>query len=273
MGIMTKHRKSLSRPPKKTGKSSGNSGKQGNSWLYGGHAVIAALANPARQLRRLVLSLDAEETYGDRIDRALATGGHRLNDKNILQKQEIEALLPAGAVHQGIALLADPLADLDIEDIIGQTAGQPQATVIILDQATDPHNIGAILRSAAAFGAAAVIVPDRHSPEITGVMAKSASGALERVALVRVGNLARTMELLKKAEFWCIGLDGSAGQSLAETDLAGRVVLVLGAEGSGLRRLTLENCDILARVPINDAVESLNLSNAAAIALYERNRK
>jgi 23S rRNA (guanosine2251-2'-O)-methyltransferase len=171
-----------------------------------------------------------------------------------------------------VALLADPAPKLNLADVIKATANDERACVVILDQATDPHNIGAVARSSAAFGASAVIVPDRHSPEVTGALAKAASGALELVPLVRVGNLVQAMGTLKKAGFWCIGLDGDARQSLAETDLGGKVALVLGAEGPGLRRLTKETCDLLVRVPIIESAESLNLSNAAAVALYERAR-
>jgi 23S rRNA (guanosine2251-2'-O)-methyltransferase len=189
----------------------------------------------------------------------------------IVDRREIERLLPAGAVHQGVALLADPPPEPDIEDVL--SAAADRATLVVLDQATDPRNIGAVLRAAAAFDAAAVIMPERHAPGSTGVLAKAASGALETVPLVRVTNLARALERLKEAGFWCVGLDGDGTVTIAEADLAGRLALVLGAEGAGLRRLTREHCDLVVRIPISQRIESLNLATAAAIALYEVARR
>ena len=240
--------------------------------LYGKHAVLSALANPQRRIRRLLLTLESRDSLQGEIERALSNGGHSNIEILAFDKRDIEDRLPSGAVHQGIALEAEAPQSLHIEDVINQTKEDAKATIVILDQATDPHNIGAILRSAAAFGAAAVVIQNRNSPIITGTMAKAASGALEHVALVRTTNLVRAMDKLKEAEYWCIGLDGMATQTLAESRLSGRVALVLGAEGAGLRRLTRENCDLLVKVPMSDAVESLNLSNAAAIALYEKAR-
>lgn len=240
--------------------------------IYGKHAVFSALANPHRHIRRLVLTQEARDSQQDDIKDAIDAGEHGNIEILCLDKRSLEDRLPPGAVHQGIALEAEPLPTLHIEDIINQCDNDPKAAIVILDQATDPHNIGAILRSAAAFGAAAVVVQERNAPDITGTMAKAASGAMERVALVRTTNLSRAMEKAKAAGFWCIGLDGLATQTLAQTDLRGRVALVLGAEGSGLRRLTRENCDLLVKIPMTGAVESLNLSNAAAIALYEKAR-
>jgi len=225
-------------------------------WLYGTHAVTAALANPERRIRRLVATAE--------VARTLPAGSLSAEP---LTRPEIDRLLPAGAVHQGLAAQVEPLPGWGIEDV--GRAAPARAVVVVLDQVSDPHNVGAILRSAAAFGALAVVVPDRHAPEETGALAKSASGALERMPLVRVTNLARALEILKGDGFWIAGLAADAPVTLAEAGLSGRVALVLGAEGEGLRRLTRTHCDHLVRLPISSAVESLNVSNAAAVALYE----
>jgi 23S rRNA (guanosine2251-2'-O)-methyltransferase len=181
---------------------------------------------------------------------------------------EIERLLPRGAVHQGVALLADPLPGLDLEEAAAPSG--ESALVVVLDRVTDPHNVGAIVRSAAAFGALAVVLTDRHAPAATGTLAKAASGAIEHVPIVRVPNLARALRQLGDLGYWRIGLDAGAALTLAAAVKGQRrIALVLGAEGGGMRRLTGELCDAHARLPIGQAVESLNVSNAAAVALYE----
>ncbi|MDB5411033.1 MAG: rRNA methylase [Rhodospirillales bacterium] len=246
-------------------------------WVYGNHATAAAIANPRRRIRRLVALADAAAA----LNATLAQAQARLPIgplPEIVSREILEALLPPGAVHQGVALAAAPLPAGDIEDVIaalaepGTEPGAATQIVVLLDQVTDPHNIGAVLRSAAAFGAVALVLPEHGAPEPTGTLAKAASGALELVPLVRVVNLARTLDRLKEAGFWCIGLDEAAPQTLAESRLTGRVALVLGAEGEGMRRLTRERCDILVRLPTRGALASLNVSNAAAIALYELTR-
>jgi 23S rRNA (guanosine2251-2'-O)-methyltransferase len=188
----------------------------------------------------------------------------------IISRRDLEELLPPGAVHQGVALETAPLGGADLGAITD--IAPDNALVVLLDQASDPRNIGAVMRSAAAFGAAAMILPDRHTPEATGVLAKAASGALERLPLVRVTNIARTLAQLKDADFWCIGLDGDADSPLNTAARPGRVALVIGSEGRGLRRLTAEKCDALAAIPMRAEAGSLNLSAAAAIALYELRR-
>ena len=196
-------------------------------------------------------------------------------DVDIVGRDDIERLLPMGAVHQGAALMADPLPAVALdtacrEPLAPDTAGLD--AVVVLDQPSDPQNVGAVLRSAAAFGARAVIVPDRHAPEVTPAMAKAASGAVDRLPLVRVVNLARALGELKEWGFWCIGFDADGGAPLWQADLKGRVALVMGSEGDGLRRLTRETCDLLAAIPLIPGSDSINLSAATAIALYETAR-
>ncbi len=242
------------------------------AWLYGRHAVEAALANPARRCRRLIALRETAPEAEALLRRARARPPRA--GVEVVERRTLEALLPHGAVHQGLALAAEPLPAGDLEAILDAdaTPGAPQI-VVALDQVTDPHNVGAILRSAAAFGALAVIVPEHGAPAVTGALAKAASGALEEVPLLRVANLARALEKLKEAGFWSLGLDEHADRTIAALDLPDRVVLVLGAEGSGLRRLTREHCDFLARLPTRSAMASLNVSNAAAVALYALTRR
>jgi 23S rRNA (guanosine2251-2'-O)-methyltransferase len=225
--------------------------------------VLAAFANPDRKLLRLVATAEVAAELAARPE---------LTDTprpQIFEREALERLLPAGAVHQGLALQAKPLRPVAVEDIVERTEARQNAVVVVLDQVSDPHNVGAVLRSAAAFGAAAVIVPERHAPEISGALAKAASGAVEHVPMVRVVNLVRTLGQLKAAGYWIVGLAGEAERTLASHRLTGRIALVLGAEGDGMRRLTRENCDLTARLPTGGPVASLNVSNAAAAALYE----
>lgn len=235
----------------------------GTYWLYGSHAVRAALANPRRRLKRLLVAASdpAEEPAVPAADLPVPPES--------VERTEITRLLPDGAVHQGVAALVHPLPPVHIEDICDRATTLERATVVVLDQVTDPHNVGAILRSAAAFGALAVVLTERNAPPETGALAKSASGALEHVSLVRVGNLVRALDLFKGAGFWCAGLAAEGSQTLAEAKLSGRVALVLGSEGEGLRRLTRERCDLLVRLPTHGPIGHLNVSNAAAISLYE----
>jgi 23S rRNA (guanosine2251-2'-O)-methyltransferase len=227
-------------------------------WLYGRHPVLAALANPERRIERLLATKEAADRHA-----AEFTG----KSPQIVSREELAQCLPAGAVHQGMAALAAPLEEPLLEDVLARCA--EDALVLALDQVTDPHNVGAILRSAAAFGLAGVIVTERHAPADTGVLAKAASGGLELVPLVRAVNLARTLEQLKKAGFWLYGLDERGDAPIGALDLRGRVCIVLGAEGEGLRRLTGEKCDRLVIIPTMGGLSALNVSNAAAIAAYE----
>lgn len=229
----------------------------GHVRLWGRHAVEAALRNPARQHRKLwatregVASLDGELPPDFPVEYA--------------DVQDLARLVARDAPHQGLVLECEPLADLHLANVLDGAAGRP---LVVLDQVTDPHNVGAILRSAAAFGAGAIVTQDRHAPPEGGVLAKAASGALEIVPWVRVVNLARALEEIAEAGYWRIGLAGEADAEFAGTLPAGPVALVLGAEGEGLRQNIAAHCDSLARLPMTGAIESLNVSNAAAIALY-----
>jgi len=229
-------------------------------YLFGKHAVLAALSNPTRKCHRVLLTAQAKKEMGE-------FGKIPLS---IVEASHLQSLLPQGAVHQGIALDTLPLEQPSIHDLLADEPGQP---VVVLDQVTDPHNVGAILRSAAAFNAAAVIVTDRHAPQESGVMAKAASGAMEVVPLIAVINLSQAMDALKKAGYWIAGLDGEAKQTIDEARLDAKTALVLGAEGEGMRRLTAERCDFLVKLPMSERMESLNVSNAAAVALYELYRR
>ena len=249
----------------------GAGGGDSAQWLWGTHPVLAALANPERRCRRLLATGEVLRSHGAAIARLAQA--RPLPQAETIERADLDILLPLGAVHQGLALAADPLPELQIVDLLDAARGRDSAQLVVLDQVTDPHNAGAVLRSAAAFGALGVVVQDRHAPEQTGTLAKAASGALERVPLVRVTNLVRALEELKSGGFWIAGLAGEAGQTLAAAGLSGKIALVLGSEGDGLRRLTLDHCDHLVRLPQTDQVESLNVSNAAAVALYELVRR
>lgn len=248
------------RSKKHTGRR-GDSERRTSGWLYGHHAVMAALANPDRRAARLVIVAKTQDLP--------PTSGI---EPEHLSREALEALLPPGAVHQGIALQADPLPDWPIEEICDRAEVRETALVVVLDQVTDPHNIGAVLRSAAVFGALSVVIQDRNAPEATGAMAKAASGALETVPLVRVTNLVRALDKLKMAGFWCVGLDADASVALSALQPTAKRVLILGAEGVGMRRLTRETCDELARIDGRGSISSLNVSNAAAVALYALSR-
>ncbi len=247
----------------------GGGGREDGHWLYGRHAVLAALANPFREVRQIMLTRDAQVRFGDELQQALSGRAGGSVGPQIVDRGDIETVL-GSAVHQGIAALVAPLPDQDLSDVLPDD--DSDAVVLVLDQVTDPHNVGAILRSAEAFGAKAVVVTERHAPEETGTLAKAASGALERVPLIRIINLAREIDYLKSRGFWILGMAGEATQTLAESKPGSRIALVLGAEGEGLRRLTREHCDLLVRLPMAGAMPSLNVSNASAVALYELNR-
>ena len=245
---------------------------QRERWLYGRHAVAAALANPERRWRRLAALAAQEEDARALIAGARAARRGDGEPLRVLDRQGLAAMLPDDAVHQGLALDVEPLEPPELDDILRAAALATRSVIVVLDQVSDPHNVGAILRAAAAFGARAVLVAAHGAAPPTGALAKAASGALELVPLVPAVNLARALGRLKEAGFWCCGLDERATQPLAELDLGARVALVLGAEGDGLRRLVREGCDYLARLPTSATMPSLNVSTAAAVALYELGR-
>jgi 23S rRNA (guanosine2251-2'-O)-methyltransferase len=223
--------------------------------LYGWHTVTAALANPQRRIRKLLLTENAARRLADdKIDTRVTP--------EIVRPGLIDARLGPDAVHQGLLAEADPLDSPDIGDL------PQEGIVLVLDQITDPHNVGAILRSAAAFAVKAIVTTSRHSPEATGVLAKSASGALELVPLVTVPNLARALNQLNDQGFMTVGLDSEGSEDLGAMILRQPLALVLGAEGKGLRQLTRETCSAVARLDMPGEIKSLNVSNAAALALY-----
>jgi 23S rRNA (guanosine2251-2'-O)-methyltransferase len=240
----------------KGGRGSGRA-SNGQVRLWGRHAVEAALKNPERQHRKLwatpegLESLDGELPADFPIEHA--------------QAADLARLVAKDAPHQGLVLECAALEDVFLDEV---ALGEADRPIVVLDQVTDPHNVGAILRSAAAFGAAAIVTQDRHAPPEGGVLAKAASGALETVPWVRVVNLARALEELAEAGYWRIGMAGEAEAVLADILPTGPVAIVLGAEGEGLRHNIAAHCDVLAKLPIASVIESLNVSNAAAIALY-----
>jgi len=249
--------------------------RDSGSWIYGRHAVHAALQNPARRFHRLIATAELAADAQTWLAAAEARPIGEL-DIETLDRGRIAALLPEGAVHQGLALQVEPLPPVFLEDVLAEippAEAAGAAVVVVLDQVSDPQNVGAVLRSAAAFGARALVLPEHGTPPSTAALAKAASGALEQVPLVRVTNLARALDKLKDAGFWCVGLEETGERLLGELDLSGRVALVLGAEGEGLRRLTRERCDFMARLPTRDPLASLNVSSAAAVALYEVARR
>jgi len=240
----------------KGGRGSGKA-TSGHVRLWGRHPVEAALKNPERQHRKLWATREGIESLDGELPSDFPVEYADVSD--------LARLVARDAPHQGLVLECEPLDTVFLDQILSGEASKP---VLLLDQVTDPHNVGAILRSAAAFGAAGVVTQDRHTPAESGVLAKSASGALETVPWVRVVNLARALDEIAEAGYWRIGLAGEAESTLADTMTTGPIAMVLGAEGEGMRQNIASHCDALARLPIGSAIESLNVSNAAAISLY-----
>ena len=231
--------------------------------IYGRHPVELALKNKNRRILEIYCLRDVSTNF--KIPASIPT--------RCVDKAYLESLVGREAVHQGIVAKCAPLQQLSLETWLKTLDTDKPVAVMILDQITDPHNIGAILRSSVAFDAKAVILPEACAPDENGTLAKSACGALELIPFIRVSNLSRAMDLLKKQEFWCIGLDGYADQSITTTKLPRKCAFIMGSEGDGMRRLTQQNCDYCVKLPMNPAIESLNVSNAAALTLYEFRRQ
>jgi 23S rRNA (guanosine2251-2'-O)-methyltransferase len=239
----------------KRGRNQQSSGNAQRPRFWGRHAIEAALANPERVVRKLWATRAAADQLDLPKDLTLV----------LADAADLGRMVPHDAPHQGLVAEVDPLEEVWLSDVLADAGDRP---IVVLDQVTDPHNVGAVLRSAAAFDAAAIVTQDRHAPPEGGALAKAASGALELVPWARVVNLSRALEELAEGGYWRIGLAGETRTTLDEALGPKRVALVLGAEGEGLRHNVAQHCDVLARLPISDRVESLNISNAAAIALY-----
>lgn len=223
--------------------------------FWGRHAIAAALKNPNRNVKKISGTRDAVASLDLPSDIPVV----------YCDVADLGRMVPRDAPHQGMVADVDPLTDIWLADIMDKGSDRP---LLLLDQVTDPHNVGAILRSAAAFNAAAIITQDRHAPPESGVLAKSASGALELVPWIRVVNLSRALDEIADAGYWRIGMDGEADDMLGTAMGSGKIALVMGAEGEGLRQNVAAHCDVLAKLPMHPKMESLNVSNAAAIALY-----
>jgi len=234
-----------------------------SEWLWGIHAVREAWLNPNRQIHSLLIT-DKNHKIVD--EWGVAQGLRRPSPDNV-DRDIISRRLPVGAVHQGIAIQCAPLEEMFLSDIIIKSKTAETMTIVMLDQVTDPHNVGAILRSACAFGVSAIIVQSRHAPEATGVMAKAACGALEYVPIIREVNLSRAIEALQDDFFNVVGLD-EAGEDISKIKKSEKTCLVMGAEGPGMRQKVKETCTSLLRLPTNGPVATLNVSNATAVALY-----
>ncbi len=247
-------------------KSSPTKNQPDRLWLYGRHAVARAVQNPARKIRRLAATKNAQDWLRDQVGEK----AYSLFDIEDLKPAAIDRLLPAGAVHQGLALYTDPLPRARLRD---HCHPDNPAPLVVLDQITDPQNIGAIFRTTAAFGAQAVIFQERRTPPLAGALAKAAAGAIEAVPAISVVNIARALEALNEMGFRTVGLAGEGESKLPDIPRDQPLALVMGAEGAGLRQLVRKTCLMLAHIPIQADMESLNVSNATAIALYEATRK
>lgn len=238
-------------------------------YLYGRHPVSAAISNPRRQIQTLYTT---KENFAELSELC------RQNNRNtslikVVNRKEIDKLLPLDAVHQGFAAAVKELDSYSLEEICALADEQTDCHILILDQVTDPQNIGAIIRSCVAFDTLALVVQDKNSPTESGAMAKASAGMIEHLPIVRATNLARAIDILKKAGFWVIGMDGYATTTIDKMNSSGKIAVIMGSEGKGMRRLIEESCDSTVRLPISEKVESLNVATAAAITLYELNKR
>jgi len=239
-----------------------------NIILYGKHAVLAAIANPRRKISKIVCT---KENF-PLIREACAKNKTEESIIRTVERRDIDKMLQKDAVHQGMAVFCSKSEEYSLEEICDNLQHKQKATVMILDQVTDPQNVGTIIRSCVAFGCDALIMQDRNSPQETGAVAKAAVGTMELLPIVRVTNLSRAIEKLKDCGFWAVGMDGYATQYVDSLDKNTKLAVVMGSEGKGMRRLVEEACDISVKIPMSDNVESLNVATAASIVLYELNK-
>lgn len=242
---------------------------KGSLLLYGRHPVFAAIANPSRQ----ILKIYATAENAPELKKHLTASQKNNTPLQIVDRKDIDKMLPREAVHQGYAAQCRELEDYSVEDICALADQRPDCHILVLDQVTDPQNIGAIIRSCVAFNTLALVMQDKNAPQETGAMAKASAGMIELLPICRVTNLSRTLNQLKEAGFWILGMDGYAQTTIDQINKAGKTAIVMGSEGRGMRRLVEESCDASVKLPISPEVESLNVSTAAAIALYEINRR
>jgi 23S rRNA (guanosine2251-2'-O)-methyltransferase len=255
------------RPDPRPEKRQNNNVVKPRATLFGLHAVEAAILNPTRHMHAIYCTDSTENTAYEWVERARLNGIKR-PEPILLEKQAFDRLLPKDTVHQGIGMDAVPLSEVFLPDILNITVHKEKSVILLLDQVTDPHNMGAILRSACAFGADAVVVQSRHAPELNGIVAKTACGAVEHLAVVYETNLARSIQTLQEHGYFALALDERGEKTIREAPHYDKTVLVLGAEGAGLRPLIRDKCDVLVKLPTSGALSSLNVSNAAAVALY-----
>lgn len=265
------HKGKNSRPNDRGGKRAPNRGNeqrnQANITLYGTHAVTEAWINPKRHIHELFITDKALDGFDAALRKAQSMGLKRPSP-TIVDKSVLDQSTATGSVHQGIGLNCQNLDETDIHDFIRASETQERSVLVMLDQVTDPHNVGAIIRSACVFGAAGMIMQKKHAPELTGVLAKTACGGVEHVPVAYETNLTRSLETLQEAGYFAVGLAEEGDDNLNDFSSHEKLVIVLGAEGDGLRRLVREQCDALTRLSTAGPISSLNVSNAAAVALY-----